>query len=121
MGGCAAAYGGVVVRSLSCEAMRSMKVLSIPAVVFLFGFGYVVNFTAVSLFIFGFGLFCSYLGEFKFNYFPVFLLWDSFIAFYPSFEDFLMQVFLGSRGNSSTYNEMIWKIGLSFRRATLPR
>ena len=44
MGWCAAAYGGVVVRSLSCEAMRSMKILSIPAVVFLFGFGYVVNF-----------------------------------------------------------------------------
>lgn len=69
MGGCAAAYGGVVVRSLSCEAMRSMKVLSIPAVVFLFGFGYVVNFTAVSLFIFGFGFFCSYLGEFSLTIF----------------------------------------------------
>lgn len=51
-----------------------MKVLSIPTVVFLFGFGYVVNFTAVSLFMFGFLFFRSYLGEFKFNYFPVFLL-----------------------------------------------
>lgn len=56
MGGCAAAYGGVVVRSLSCEAMRSMKVLSIPAVVFLFGFGYVVNFMLFCCLRLGFSL-----------------------------------------------------------------
>lgn len=58
MGWCPAAYGGVVVISLSGEAMRSMKVLSNTRCGFSVRFlVYVVNFTAVSLFMFGFGFF----------------------------------------------------------------